>query len=84
MMYLWQYRLRRLFRDAFCERTSRVREFGPFVADWKGAVFVQINAFYRWSELWLGASFSRADSALTVCCLGVGVKIKTIYRERSR
>lgn len=28
MLYFWQYRIRRVLRDAFCERTSRVRELG--------------------------------------------------------
>ncbi len=84
MIYLWQYRIRRFFRDAFRSRTTRVLEFGPMVANWNGAVFLQVNAFYRWFDLYVGFYYDQKDTALYCCVLGFGVKIKTIYRERSR
>lgn len=84
MTYLWQYRAKRFWRNLFRDRTTRVREFGPVVTDWNGGVFVQINGFYRWYDLWVGFYYDRNDTALYCCCLGFGLKIKTIYRERSR
>lgn len=50
-----------------------------------GAVgFVQISGFYRWFDLWIGFYYDRADKSLYCCCLGFGVKFKTIYRKRLR
>ena len=83
MLYLWEYRIRRFFRQLFRDRSTRVREFGPVVADWNGGVFVQINGFYRWFDLWVGFYYDRADTALYCCALGFGVKFKTVFRERS-
>lgn len=84
MLYLWELRTRHFLRRLFRDRTTRVREVGPFVADWRGAVFIQANVFYRWFDLWIGFYYDRKDTALYCCCFGFGVKIKTIYRERSR
>lgn len=83
MLYWLEWRIRRFFRQLFRDRSTRVREFGPVVADWTGGVFVQFNAFYRWFDMYVGFYFDRADSALYCCILGFGVKVKTVYRQRS-
>ena len=83
-LWLLWWRIRRFFRRLFRDRSTRIREFGPFVADWSGGAFLQVNAFYRVYDLWVGGYYDRKDTALYLCVLGFGVKLKTIYRERSR
>lgn len=81
MFGFWYWRIRQFCRGLFRDRSTRVREFGPLVADWNGGMFLQVSGFYRWYDLWVGAYYDRANTALFLCLLGFGVKIKTIYRE---
>lgn len=73
----------RTLRSIFRDRTTDIREF-PLVANWEGGLFLQANAFFRRTHLWIGALYDRADAALYLCILGFGLKLKTIYWERIR
>lgn len=79
-----RWRARRLLRELFADTDTRVWEIGPVMQNDARAVWVEVNGFYRWYDIWVGMFVCAEQRTAYVCCLGFGIKLRVVTRDKIR
>jgi hypothetical protein len=61
---------------------SGIKEYGPVLESEDFGLFLQVNLFYRWFDMWVGLYLDDPKDTIHLCVLGFGVKFRYVKRGR--